>query len=118
MKEELVKQMDIDLQRVSDYDIELNEFAGWEACPHVNIHYDTMAKELIDMGWTKQIWHKVADEDLPDEGKACRIVLEWLNVKYYATGSYLHSYGWVVDGNPNSNARVIAWTELPTYKED
>lgn len=64
----------------------------------------------------KQVWHKTADGDWPISGEVVRVVLEWLGVMYYAQGVYTDGYGWTFADNPNVYAKVIAWTELPTYE--
>ena len=122
MKEELIKQMDVDLQRVSDYDVETNEFAGWEACPHVSIHYDIMAKELIDRGWTKQIWHKVSQNDLPTrQGQKvwlCTTSKDYFMANYYDDAPFGgKQFFETANAGRITLSNVLAWAELPKYKE-
>lgn len=114
MKEELISRMEHDLDLVMDYD----EYSYGDHT-RIEFEYSKMAKELIERGWTKQIWHEVADGDFPRQ-----------------KGNYLcyvHIIGWdrhneLIDGYGYSveffdtvfctlNKSVIAWTEFAAYEK-
>lgn len=73
--------------------------------------------ELYRLGYRKIVWHKVADGDLPKKSKAVVVFLD-VNCDYYV-GPYdkkdeiFHTN----IGFDISKDRIIAWTELPEYKE-
>lgn len=71
---------------------------------------EVVSEYLIDMGWTKPIWHKVADGDLPEYGGLYLVVCGDASLPEYDVDSYeTFWYGkrWI-----HNEGRVIAWTEL------
>lgn len=88
-------------------------------------NYITIATWLVEEGYHKTIWHKVADGDLPENHK--RILLE-IKKEYFNDEGYIvrqvvgsrhifdNKVEWWTDTD-DRNFEVIAWTELPAYKE-
>jgi hypothetical protein len=115
MKEELIKEMEHNLSLVMDYD-EYQEDCGYGDQSYVEFEYDKMAKELIDMGWTKIVWHKVADGDLPKNYRKVAFIAA--NYEYYI-GTYIkkdEAFETYI-GFGMSKDHFIAWIELPKYEE-
>lgn len=75
------------------------------------------ADEILNIGYHKTTWHKVADGDLPKNTKKLVVFLD-ANYEYHI-GSYaekdetFNAY----TGFGMGKKYVIAWTELPEYKE-
>lgn len=118
MKEELIKEMESNLSLVMDYN-EYSEDCGYGDQNYIDFEYNKMAKELIDIGWTKTIWHKIAGGDLPKEKQNVLIAF-----KGFQTNKIVVISGFYLEGdfmNENSSKirkdHVIAWTDLPEYKE-
>ena len=92
-----------------------------ECFPNYQVTIGTvaLAKRLVNHGWTKTIWHKVSENDLPPANTdiifyACMIS----GTCYYDMGVYSHIEKlWYGNLCSTTNDRVIAWTELPEYKE-
>ena len=74
------------------------------------------ANEILNLGYHKTIWHKVADGDLPEEYPEVRFVSK---TGYYHIGVYVKvKNAFYVDGDIKYDIdEVVAWTELPTYEE-
>lgn len=77
------------------------------------------ASRFFNKGYHKIVWHKVAEGDLPQKQG-----LYLCHVHIYAfdeNGNEIGGYGYRVEpfvGTFDSlNASVVAWTELPKYKE-
>ena len=80
-----------------------------------------MAKELIDKGWTKQVWHKVADEGFPVNNGwyICALTdneIIWTRPMKFRQDTF------VIPEDPRifdgiAHKQVIAWTELPKSEE-
>lgn len=72
------------------------------------------ARKFFNKGYHKIIWHKVANNDLPKEdGWYYCLYLKDNDVKYY--DKMLFMYGKFLQG---FLYKIIAWTELPKYKEE
>lgn len=74
------------------------------------------AKQLVEEGYHKTIWHKVADGDLPKKYK--EVLLLGKDHNYYI-GSYAkdeESFHTDIGFDMDKN-KVIVWTELPKYEE-
>lgn len=87
----------------------------------VSIDEDEAAKAIYDAGYRKQIWHKVADEELPETDK---LVLcfkrDGRGNRRYTTGYLDCNSLWLLqDGSifPERIDVVIAWAELLEYEE-
>lgn len=83
---------------------------------------EIVSEYLIDIGWTKQVWHKVSENDLPTrQGQKV-----WIYTKsgdYYEANYYDDT---VIGGKVFFERRVlgriggkdvIAWAYLPKYEE-
>ena len=102
----------------------------WETCKEcfeynnmTRCSYCDCAEALIDEGYRKMIWHKVADGDLPkpENGNVIAIPVQ---------ACYTNETGIKVNGpccfffidntfrslNMEKTLNVIAWTELPIYE--
>lgn len=113
MKEELIKEMERNLSLVMDYD-EYSEDCGYGDQNYIEFEYNKMAKELIDMGWAKQVWHKVAEGDLPEYAGSYLVVCGDESLPEYDVDFYENYKGgkrWI-----HNEGRVIAWTDRPEYK--
>ena len=125
MKEELIKEMSYNLNLVMDYDSYMcSEDCGYgeESYADIEVHYDKMAKELIDMGWTKTVWHKVAENDLPKkQGQKvwlCTISKDYFMANYYDdTPLGGKQFFEITNAGRITLSNVLAWTELPKYEE-
>ena len=72
--------------------------------------------KFVEEGYHKTIWHKVVDGDLPKDDRSIR----WLDKgNCYIEGYYdTDTEKFVIDcDNYFYKDEVIAWTELPEYKE-
>lgn len=89
--------------------------------------FNDCAQELCDAGYHKTIWHKVADGDLPEYCKVVLVAMHFYNTIVYRLAS-LHisedngcpeeNIFWSIQSDfPTSQDDIIAWTELPEYKE-
>ena len=116
-KEKQIEEMEHNLSLVMDYN-EYSEDCGWGDQNYIDFEYNKMAKELIDMGWTKLVWHKVSEGDLPQKQGLYLCYVHIYTFDWH--GNEIGGCGYSVEpfaGVFNSlNASVIAWTELPTYK--
>ena len=75
-----------------------------------------IAKTLDILGYRKIVWHKVAEDDLPTDSKEIR----WIdNTNSYYNGFYdSNDQQFCADvGCYFNEDEVVAWTELPAYKE-
>ena len=78
-----------------------------------------VAEIIYDTGYHKTIWHKIAEKDLPQQkgNYLCYVHI----VGYDRHNELIDGYGYSVEffdtGFCALNKSVIAWTELPTYKE-
>jgi hypothetical protein len=108
--------MEHDLNLVMDY----NEYSYGDHT-RVEFEYSKMAKELIDKGWTKIVWHKVADNDLPikDDWYICTLTdgkVTWARpMKFRQNTFVIPEDPRVFDGI--AHKQVIAWADCPEYKE-
>jgi len=123
MKEELIKEMERNLSLVVDYD-EYQEDCGYGDQTYIEFEYNKMAKELIDMGWTKPVWHKVSENDLPTR-QGQKVWLCTTNKDYFMANYYDDTpvggkqfFEIASMGSRITLLNVIAWTELPEYKEE
>lgn len=75
-----------------------------------------IAKDIIDAGYHKTIWHSVADGDLPEDDCEVRFVSD---TGYHHNGCFVKAHNaFYEDGDIKYDIdEVVAWTELPTYKE-
>lgn len=87
-------------------------------CPFSDCMAEVWAEEILSLGYRKIIWHKVADGNLPENYQEIR----WVdNTGEYYNGTYCE------DGTEERftsdlgcdfyRDEVVAWTELPKYKE-
>lgn len=121
---EQIKEMSYNLNLVMDYDSYIySEDCGYgeESYADIEVHYDKMAKELIDKGWTKQVWHKVADEGFPVNNGWYICALTDDTIIWTRPMKFRQSM-FVVPEDPRifdgiAHKQVIAWTELPKYKK-
>lgn len=75
-----------------------------------------IAEDLYNAGYHKTIWHKVADGDLPKNYRKVAFIAT--NYEYYI-GTYIkkdEAFETYI-GFGMSKDHVIAWIELPEYKE-
>ncbi|MBQ0099386.1 MAG: hypothetical protein KBS91_02425 [Firmicutes bacterium] len=78
------------------------------------------AEKVYNAGYRKQVWHKVADGDLPKKEGKYYVVIKVANYTFYNVLDFSENkfimydseYGEFITVN-----EVIAWTELPEYKE-
>ena len=88
-KEEQIKTLLDDINTDLDFDgtCECVKEDG-ECYPNYQVIIETpaLAKRLVNRGWNKTIWHKVADGDLP---KNDSVVLAFYKPGYYGTKLYL-----------------------------
>lgn len=84
-------------------------------CNKDGIKYETIAEDLYNAGYRKQVWHKVANGDLPSITDAYLCEMKWhgLDVLFYSI-----ERGFFSSGYPINKDDVIAWTELPKYEEE
>lgn len=88
-------------------------------------HAFYVAEELLKLDYRKQIWHKIADGDLPQrENKdivAIPVIVHYIDycgyeiteaMFYFFTEKKFH----LLDSRENIK-NIIAWTELPEYEE-
>ena len=77
------------------------------------------AQALIKAGYHKTIWHKVADGDLPKKTTLylCKMIYNEIDKYEYKVLLFNTVYGFYYNGLLINNNKVIAWTELPKYKE-
>ena len=84
---------------------------------------EVIKNELISEGWTKIAWHKVSRGDLPKNKQEIRFIDKTgkhYNGTFYAniktlSGNVQRFY--IGLGHYFRVEQVIAWTELPVYKE-
>lgn len=126
MKEELIKEMSYNLNLVMDYDsCTYSEDCGYGEEPYadIEIHYDKIAKNLIDMGWTKPTWHKVSQNDFPTrQGQKvwlCTTSKDYFMANYWDnTKAGGQKFFEMPNGFRIILSNVLAWTELPRYEEE
>lgn len=91
-------------------------------CPYSDCFADAVATEVIEKGYRKRvkktIWHKVADGDLPKIQNAvkyywCYVYDKVCNTKYCSMVMWTGT----TFGINERKIEIIAWTELPEYKE-
>lgn len=84
-----------------------------------NAEPDDLAEKLYNAGYHKTIWHKVADGDLPKETSLylCKMIYNEFYRSEYKVLLFNTMYGFYDNGLSITKGEVIAWTELPTYKE-
>ena len=132
MKEELIKEMESNLSLVMDYN-EYSEDCGYGDQSYIEFEYDKMAKELIDIGWTKPIWHKVAEntwkfiprnmmllfviqyEDISTREMIKRVIPGSIDSE--SNCCHLHCASSKDRPNNRNTEDIITWTELPAYEE-
>lgn len=105
-KRERTRQFAIDMEMFGDYVLEWGE---------EHFDYDKVANALDKIGYRKIVWHKVADGDLPEYAGLYLVVCEDESLPEYDVDfyeNYKDGKRWI-----HNEGRVIAWTELPTYKE-
>lgn len=100
-------------ERYVDYD---------EECPFESRRVaepDELAEKLYNAGYHKTIWHKVADRDLPKETSLylCKMIYNEIYRCEYKVLLFNTMYGFYDNGLSITKDEVIAWTELPEYKE-
>lgn len=111
MREKLIEEMGVDICKGCDSRLD----PTFECSRNVCTMAEVVSKYLISEGWTKQIWHKVADGDLPEYAGRYLVILDDESLPEYCVDSYKYFWGgkrWVYN-----EGRVIAWAELPEYKE-
>lgn len=73
-----------------------------------------IAKDIINAGYSKTIWHKVADGDLPTENKDSVLIINDLGLykitKYHTKVGFISPTDYWYDN-------IVAWTDLPIYEE-
>ena len=77
-----------------------------------------IAEELYNAGYHKAIWHKVADGDLPKDYEHWFLTVN--DNGYYEVANFNKNGDfWVYDDYCHKYvlSGIIAWTELPKYKE-
>ena len=80
---------------------------------------EVIKNELISDGWTKTIWHKVADGDYPKPNTDIIYIYHTPAMStFYDIGVYSYiEKRWYGNAGSTTSDRVIAWAELPEYKE-
>lgn len=84
----------------------------------VTIETPSLAKRLVNHGWSKIVWHKVADGDLPKYPTFYFCHYKGIHINSGEPYEADHEMYW--NGKrfiTDSTNQVIAWTELPTYEE-
>lgn len=80
-----------------------------------------ICEAIYDAGYRKQVWHKVADGDLPAQLKDVLCVTEDIyKDKMITVGCITNNNLWFLECDRerwHNIEDVIAWTELPEYKE-
>lgn len=84
-----------------------------------------ICKELYYAGYRKQVWHKVADGDLPERKNkdivAIQVIVYYIdNCGYEITEAMFYFFTEKKFRLLNSHENIkniIAWTEFPEYKE-
>lgn len=104
----------------------------WNTCEEC-LEYNNMtrcycheyAEALINEGYRKTVWHKVADGDLPKQENGNVIAMPVQVCYKNGIGIKVNSpcYFFFIDNqfralNSNITLDVIAWTELPKYEGD
>ena len=95
------------------------------ACTKKDLYPDDakeISKVLLKLGYHKTIWHKVADGDLPKNSNYVLVVYHYYSIISYAIACYkgqLNNFRkWsTTDDYFKYDDDVIAWTQLPEYKE-
>ena len=84
---------------------------------------DRQAKALIEEGYHRTIWHKVADGDLPKNANYVLVAYHYYSLVSYAIACYKGQLSnnfrkWsTTDDYFKHDDDVIAWAEFPNYKE-
>lgn len=108
--EEQIKEMTDKIQLYRK-GICLDGVEGWVRCSEKEI-----AETLYNEGYRRIIWHKVEDGDLPEDCQEVRFVSD---THRCVNGVYCKEpNAFYHDADIKYNIdEVIAWTELPEYKE-
>lgn len=83
---------------------------------------EIVSEYLIDIGWTKQVWHKVSENDLPKrQGQKvwlCTTSKDYFMANYY-DDTLLGGKQFFEISNAGriTLSNVLAWAELPKYEE-
>lgn len=103
--------MDKKIKEISNIISDNVKFCKW--CADATSRYDDAAKAIYDAGYHRTVWHKVADGDLPNMTNRylCKMGYGVDILRYDVVRGFLLS-GYSID-----KSKVIAWTELPEYKE-
>ena len=76
------------------------------------------ADEIMSIGYQKLIWHKVSNNDLPEQCKRVLVAINKQNADFIITVGSYHDFdgsaGWMIDAG--GNGPVTAWADLPTYR--
>lgn len=109
-----------EIKEISDIisdNIEFDDIGGGST----SIDEDKVAKAIHDAGYHKTVWHKVADGDLPAQLKDVLCVTEDIyKDKMITVGCITNNNLWFLECDRerwHNIEDVIAWTELPEYKE-
>ena len=89
------------------------EFCDSDGC----IYSDKLAKILFLAGYRKTVWHKVADGDIPKYIGDIIMAIKSNDRIITTTGRYRLYDFYISDIGLIEKEKVIAWTELPEYKE-
>lgn len=76
---------------------------------------EVWAEKILSLGYHKTVWHKVADGDLPKEASLylCKMKHKGLYGYEYKVLFFDDIFGFY----NIINDEILAWTELPEYKE-
>lgn len=93
---------------------------GWEDT-NDSEEIDILAHDIINAGYHRTVWHKVADGDLPDYCKLVIVVVkDDITNRNVITSSSRHDsdFGDTWWLGEYQGCEVIAWTELPIYEKN
>lgn len=120
MNKEQIEEMGVDICKGCNSRLDPTFECNRNVCTMAEI----VSKYLIDIGWTKQIWHKVADGDLPENNQEIRWIDktgEHYNGTFHTNIKTLSGYVQMFSSDIGCNFykdEVIAWIGLPIYKEN
>ena len=84
-------------------------------CPFGDCMAEEWAEKILSLGYHKTIWHKVAD-DYPEEEKYVLCFTEYNEMHVWKLRRVGGAPYWA-DSEDHYHGHVVAWTELPKYKE-
>lgn len=99
------------------------EYAKYDDNGRVSVNDDKFKGFLAGLNAGRPKWHKVADGDLPKHCRYGSRTSEYVLAKFKSGNTgvcYFDFYllGWFADGYPEQFKNIIAWCEIPKFKEE